>query len=328
MKTATLPTTQRRSRISCGVRPRVTRPAGIRIKNVLVPIDFSERSLALLKYARVFAGKFGANLHLVHVYEPDYPLTSVMGMPLALPPVHVAPGIRRHLNDVAKKHGIELQPSHVHAIEGRTFEEVCKLARQEAIDLIVVGTRGNTGLKHLLLGSTAERIVLYSPCPVLVVHPPKNDARALMFGKILVSTDFSSCSMKGLQYAKALARQFGSKLVLLNSVALQYYITSDEYARYDLPLLMQQAEEGQRRQMRELLEKTEWDGTNVIPSMPIGHPGQQICAGAARKGADLIVTSTHGRTGFKHMLLGSTAEYVVRHATCPVLVVPSHERPV
>jgi nucleotide-binding universal stress UspA family protein len=42
---------------------------------------------------------------------------------------------------------------------------------------------------------------------------------------------------------------------------------------------------------------------------------------------DLIVTSTHGTTGFKHILLGSTAEYVVRHATCPVLVVPSHERP-
>jgi nucleotide-binding universal stress UspA family protein len=328
MKTMTLPTRERRPRISCGVRPKVTKPAGIRIKNVLVPIDFSERSLALLKYARVFAGKFGANLHLAHVYEPDYPLTSVMGMPLALPPVQVAQGVRRHLRDVAKKHGIELEPGHIHAIEGRPFEEICDLARRHAIDLIVVATRGNTGLKHLLLGSTAERIVRYSPCPVLVVHPPKNEARSLAFEKILVPTDFSSCSRKGLEYAKALARQFGSKLVLLNSVALHYYVTSDEYARYDLPLLMQQAEEAQRRKMRELLEKTEWDGTKVVPAMEIGHPGQQICAQAARKGAHLIVTSTHGRSGFKHMLLGSTAEYVVRHATCPVLVVPSHERPV
>jgi nucleotide-binding universal stress UspA family protein len=328
MKTATLPTTQRRPRISCGVRSRVTKPAGIRIKNVLVPIDFSERSLALLKYARVFAGKFGANLHLAHVYEPDYPLTSVMGMPLALPPVQVAQGVRRHLRDVAKKHGIELEPGHVHAIEGRAFEEICELARRHAIDLIVVATRGNTGLKHLLLGSTAERIVRYSPCPVLVVHPPAKDARALAFGKIVVPVDFSSCSRKGLDYAKALAGQFASKLVLLNSVALQYYITSDEYARYDLPLLMQQAEKAQRRQMRELLEQRNWNGIEVSPSMQIGHAGQQICAWAAREGADLIVTSTHGRTGFKHMLLGSTAEYVVRHAACPVLVVPSHERPV
>ena len=293
-----------------------------------MPIDFSERSLALLKYARVLAGEFGANLHLAHVYEPDYPLTSVMGMPLALPPVQVAQGIRRHLRDVAIKQGIEMQPGHIHAIEGRAFEEICELARRHAIDLIVVATRGNTGLKHLVLGSTAERIVRYSPCPVLVVHSLANDARALAFGKILAPIDFSGCSKKGLDYAKALARQFRSKLVLLNSVAVHYYITSDEYARYDLPLLMQQSEKAQRRQMRELLEEKTWDGIDVAPSLQIGHAGQQICARAAQEGADLIVTSTHGRTGFKHMLLGSTAEYVVRHATCPVLVVPSHERPV
>jgi nucleotide-binding universal stress UspA family protein len=79
--------------------------------------------------------------------------------------------------------------------------------------------------------------------------------------------------------------------------------------------------------MRDLLEKTDWDGIEVKGSLQIGHAGQQVCARAERQHADLIVTSTHGTTGFKHILVGSTAEYVVRHATCPVLVVPSHERP-
>jgi universal stress protein A len=148
-----------------------------------------------------------------------------------------------------------------------------------------------------------------------------------MFGKIVVPVDFSECSLKGLDYAKALAKQFDSKLVLLNSVAFQYYIMSDEYARYDLPLLMQQAEKASRRQMRDLIEKTDWDGLEVTESLQLGHAGQQICARAADQHADLIVTSTHGATGFRHILVGSTAEYVVRHATCPVLVVPSHERP-
>ena len=197
------------------------------------------------------------------------------------------------------------------------------------LDLIVVATRGNTGLKHLLLGSTAERIVRYSPCPVLVVHPRLHDGkRALRFERILAPVDFSDCSLKGLEYAKRLAKQFGSSLTVLNSVAFQYYVTSDEYARYDLPLLMQQAEKVARRQMRELIKKKDWDGIRVMPSLQIGHPGQQICARATAQHAELIVTSTHGTTGFKHILVGSTAEYVVRHATCPVLVVPSHERPV
>jgi nucleotide-binding universal stress UspA family protein len=201
----------------------------------------------------------------------------------------------------------------------------------------VSSTRGNTGLKHLALGSTAERVVRYSPCPVLVVRPDDQKKKAgrnggaakreLSFSKILVPIDFSECSMKGLAYAKALARQFGSKLVLLHAVALQCYITSDEYARYDFPLLMQQTEKAARDQMRNLIEKTDWNGIDVESSMQIGHAGQQVCVRANVEHADVIVTSTNGTTGFKHIVLGSTAEYVVRHASCPVLVVPSQERP-
>jgi nucleotide-binding universal stress UspA family protein len=296
----------------------------------MVPIDFSPRSLELLEYARAFAGKFGATVHLAHVYEPDHPLTNVMGMPLALPPVQVAQGIRRHLKDLAKKYGLDLLPGHAHAIEGRPFEEICQLARRHAIDLILVATRGNTGIKHLLLGSTAERIVRYSPCPVLVVHPGAKDGHPVKpevnFRKILVPIDFSECSLKGFAYARALAGQFEAKLIVLNSVAFQYYITSDEYARYDLPLLLEQEERASRRQMREFMEKTDWEGVEASASLQIGHAGQQVCSQAVDRKVDLIVISTHGATGFKHVLVGSTAEYVVQHATCPVLVVPGRER--
>lgn len=328
MKTMTLPIAQRRRSISCRVSSKVKGQAGIRIRNILVPIDFSERSLQTVSLAQTIAKKVGADLHFAHVYDRDFPLTTIMAMPLALPPVQVAQGVRRHLKDVAKTFGIELRPGLTHAVEGRPFEEVCRLARRYHIDLMVIATRGNTGLKHLLLGSNAERIVRYSPCPVLVVHPrEKNEKRELRFDRILVPIDFSACSLKGLDYAKGLARQFGARLVLLNSVAFQYYITSDEYALYDLPLLMQQAEKTSRRQMRDLIRETDWEGIEVQASLQIGHAGQQICARAVEDDADLIVTSTHGTTGFKHILVGSTAEYVVRHASCPVLVVPNHERP-
>lgn len=297
------------------------------MKNILVPIDFSERSRETLGIAKSIAKQFGAELHLAHVYEPDYPLVNMMAIPIALPPVQVAQRVRRHLKDVAKQSGIAVRPGCNHAVEGRPFAEICRIARQHRIDLIVVATRGNTGLKHLLLGSTAERIVRHSPCPVLVVHPrEKNEGREFRIKRILVPIDFSDCSRQGLDYARRLALQSGAQLVVLNSVALQYYITSDEYARYDLPLLMQQEEKASRRRMRELIQSTDWNGLDVKPSLQIGHAGQQICAQAVREGSDLIVTSTHGTTGFKHILVGSTAEYVVRHARCPVLVVPSHAR--
>lgn len=288
-----------------------------------------ELALPLLK-------RFGANLHLVHVFEPDYPLASMKAMPLIVPELEVGKRVRRHLKEVAKKYSIEWHRENIHAVKGRPFEEICRLASDCAMDLIVTATRGNTGLKHLALGSTVERIVRYAPCPVLVVRGGDREKKArrngksqdaLSFRKILVPIDFSDCSMKGLTYAKALARQFGSKLVLLNSVALQYYVASDEYARYDFPLLLQQTEKAAREQMQELVRETDWDGIEVASSLQIGHAGQQICARAIDHDADLIVTATHGRTGLKHLLLGSTAEYIVRHAHCSVLVVPSHNRP-
>src|SRR5439155_523232 len=148
--------------------------------------------------------------------------------------------------------------------------------------------------------------------------------RPATFRKILVPVDLSDCSMKGLGYAKALANEFKAKLILLHSIALQYYVASDEYARYDFPLLMQQADRTAKQQMRDLVQQTNWNG--IETSIQIGHAGQQICTEASDRKADLIAISTHGKTWFKHVLLGSTAEYVVRHTACPVLVVPSRDR--
>jgi universal stress protein A len=338
MKTATLSNQPRQDRrVSPHSRLAVSKAPGLRIKSVLVPIDFSQPSLQALEFALPFLKQFGAQLHLVHVFPPDYPLASMVAMPLVVPELTVGKRVRRHLKDVATRFSVQLGHENIHALRGRPFEEICRLAREKSIDLIITSTRGLTGLKHLALGSTAERVVRYSPCPVLVLRPvePSRKAgrngraarRELSFRKILVPIDFSECAMKGLAYAKALAGAFGSKLVLLHSVAINYYVANDEYARYDLPLLMQQAEKTSRDQMGELVEKADWDGVaEVETSLQIGHAGQQICARAIDHRADLIVTSTHGKTGLKRILIGSTAEYVVRHAACPVLVVPSHER--
>src|ERR1043166_5027967 len=306
----------------------------LKIDHILVAIDFSPSSTAAIESALPLAKRFGADLHLVHVFEPDYPLASMMAMPLIVPEPQVGKRVRRRLKDVAKKYSIELPRENIHVVKGRPFEEVCRLARDWSMDLIVTATRGNTGFKHLMLGSTAERIVRYSPWPVLVVRGAdqerkagRNLSRTLNFRRILVPVDFSDCSMVGLNYAKMLAKQFQAKIVLHHSLALQYFIASDEYARYDLPLLLQQTDRAAREQMRDLVEKTDWEGIPVESSVEMGHPGQHICARTETNGADLVVISTHGRTGLTHVLVGSVAEYVVRHAARPVLVVPAHERP-
>jgi len=305
-------------------------PATLQVRNVLVAIDFSAPSLEAIEAALPLIKHFGADLHLVHVFEPDYLASSIVAIPLVVPELEVGPRVRRRLRDVAEDYSVPLRRENIHAIKGRPFEEICRLAREIDIDLIVIATRGHTGLKHLVLGSTAERVVRYSPCPVLVIRESnsrkKPAPQLATFRKILVPVDFSDCSMKGLGYAKALAREFKAKLILLHSIALEYYVASDEYARYDLPRLIEQTDKAAQQQMRDLVQQTNWNGIGVETSIQVGHAGKQICAEASDRKADLIAISTHGRTGFKHVFLGSTAEYVVRHASCPVLVVPSYER--
>jgi nucleotide-binding universal stress UspA family protein len=295
----------------------------LQIRNVLVPVDFSTPSLCALEFALPLVKQFGADLHLVHVFATDHPFTGLVGMPFVLPELEIGRSLHEQLKDVAQKYSIDVKPENLHVLKGRAFEEICRLGHDTVIDLIVIATRGNTGLKHLALGSTAERVVRYSSCPVLVTHGGKPSGAVTSFRTILLPTDFSECSMKGLVYAKAFAKQFKSKITLLNSVHFQYYVASDECARYDLPRLMQHADVVARDQMRELFEKTDWDGLEVETSLQTGHPGQQICEHARDSDVDLVVISTHGSTGLTHLLLGSVAEYVVRHAHCPVLVVPT-----
>jgi nucleotide-binding universal stress UspA family protein len=308
----------------------------LQIRKVLVPIDFSPSSLESIPFVVALLRRFGSELHLIHVSAADHPLTGTAAMPLIMPKSAVGRSVRRRLKALAENSGFEVRAKNINAVEGSPFQKICALAGKIDIDLIVISTRGNTGFKHLALGSTAERVVRYSPCPVLVVrsvHPGgnhngngKTPPAALQLRKILVPVDFSDCSRQGLEYAKRLAKQFRATLILLHSVYFQYHVTSDEYARYDYPLLVQEADKAARERMCELVRETESDGVKVEPLLETGHVGEQICDRARSHGADLIVTSTHGWTGFKHVLLGSTAEYVVQHARCAVLVVPTHDR--
>ena len=281
----------------------------------------------MLAVAVPWLQRFRAELHLAHVYSAHYPVSASIVRLLDVSEVEIRERVRSHLKDLVQDHGLELHRPNLHAIKGRPYKQICRLARELEIDLIVIATRGRTGLKHLALGSTAERVVRHAPCPVLVVHPQGRPARRLpsAAGKILVPIDFSACAAEGLAYARALAGLFGSRLVLLHSVDLHYYSTNPEYILLDLPPLLAVAEQSAREQMLELISDTDWEGLTVEHTLESGHAGEMVCRRARDFSADLIVTSTHGTTGLKHVLLGSTAEYIVRHASCPVLVVPSHK---
>jgi nucleotide-binding universal stress UspA family protein len=230
------------------------------------------------------------------------------------------------LNALAREHGASSATCHVLS-GGSAFDEICRVAQNIPADLIVMPTHGRTGLKHVFLGSTAERIVQHSPCPVFVVREKKRRSKTgplHSINTILVPVDFSDCSREGLHYAIGFANEFGARIILLHATYLGYIYSSEGTAIYDIPGLQKAARKNAQRHMRQLVRAVNFGGVKFETAFTDGSPALDICVFAKDHDVDLIVTSTHGLTGFQHVLIGSIAEKVVRHASCSVLVVPSH----
>jgi nucleotide-binding universal stress UspA family protein len=142
-------------------------------KEILVPVDFSEHSTAALKAAVELARVFDSKLHLLHCYQINPGGLSPYG--IAIPE-----GYFTDLRDAASRQLADWQDKHVPAgipVDASTMSEVpseaiVKTAKEIGADLVVMGTRGLTGFKHVTLGSVAERTIRFAPCPVMIVHAP------------------------------------------------------------------------------------------------------------------------------------------------------------
>jgi len=301
------------------------------IQNILVPIDFSKMSIKAIETAKDLAQPFGATIHLVHVHHWQYsadfvgPVISSGFLPQSFEE-HRNKQLAEELKTIASKAGLSPRDQTHLRTGASAFHEISTLAQEIPADLIVMPTHGYTGLKHVFLGSTAERVVQHAPCPVFVVRQLGKRPAEKRFGykKILVPVDFSNCSQKALQYAIGFANQLGAEIVLLNATYLGYIYSVEGTALYDIPGLQKAAREKAERQMQKLVRAVRFGGVKFETVFTEASPVLDICDFAKHHDLDLIITSTHGLTGFEHVLIGSIAEKVVRHAPCSVLVVPSH----
>lgn len=151
-----------------------------------------------------------------------------------------------------------------------------------------------------------------------------NGHRALRIRTILVPVDFSAASLKAVNYAADLAETLGAKLVLEH--VIEPIPVVPDFAAYPTMGFQDGALSGARAKLKQLAQRhTRNPGLIEKTNVRQGIAFQEITRAASTLKADLIVIATHGYTGFKHVLLGSTAERVVRHAPCPVVVVPTRK---
>lgn len=296
------------------------------IKRILFATDFSRWARRAEDYACSLACSWKASLTVLCVAEfspglnPDYLVNQQYLADL----LKTASLQLVDLKGRAERRGIAVT---TRVATGIPSEEVIAAAQAEDSDLIVVGTRGKTGLAHVLLGSTAERVIRGASCPVLTVRMEPADiedtsvlSRPVTLERILVPVDFSDCSLDALGYAAVVAQQARASLMLLHVL---------EPVSYGLDFTLGQSKarhadaETWTKRLEELVSSHQHPTMQVESRLRGGFPADSILDSAQTMPCDLIVMGTHGRRGISHTISGSVAEAVLRKARCPVITVRS-----
>ncbi len=298
------------------------------ISRVLLATDGSASASGAEVLACALAGAYAATLDLVNVLEFE-PWRDLEYQVNQLYLEDRTREIRAQLADTARKASARGVRVERHERVGLPSLEVMKLAAELHSDLIVMGTHGRTGLDHVLIGSTAERVVRGAPCPVVTIRHADSGRRDKGGGvettlqtlaHLLVAIDFSDCSREALEYAVRLADRFGSAVTLLHVV---------EPVGYGLDFTLTHAPTGAalraevEHSMKQLGEAFERRGLKAHYEIVPGVPADVVLRVAQARGSDAIVVGTHGRRGWSHVRFGSVAEAIVRLAGCPVFTVRS-----
>jgi nucleotide-binding universal stress UspA family protein len=292
-------------------------------QRILVPTDFSPTAESAFTLALHLAQKFGAELHLLHVrvipeatYLEDMHQQEAERL-LSLSDQHTEKALHREADSVEP---ITVQ---THLMRGMSASEVVVAECTDlGCDLVVMGTHGHRGLKHLLLGSVAEAVVQTASVPVLTVRQEIPADRAAV-DRILLAHDFSLPSSEAVQLAARWARTLEAELTLLHVIEPVVY--PEFYAVDILPDDMLEPLKERSQKALEEFADTHLEGIRTRTAVTVGQPGDAITSEAETGGHDLVVMGKRGLNAFEHLLLGSVAEKVLRRCSVPVLTVRSHE---
>lgn len=293
------------------------------VKKVLYPTDFSSCSKQALDEALYMASKFDAELFMLHavvLHEAD-PNNPEHHFPEAAELV-------RLLSEMATTEMASLaaRPSGREVVTHQTerpgfsaSEVVLDYAAEIDADLIVMGTHGRWGPGRFFLGSTAEETVRYARCPVLSVREQEEPQGLETIRNILVPVDFSAHATEGIQVGKEMAARTGARLQVLHVVEIR-----TAPSLYDVSMMedltdhvMQHATDALAR----LVQESPGPEVDCDLHLVEGAAAHAISDFADEHDSGLVVIPSHGLTGVERVLLGSTAEGVIRQAPCPVLTV-------
>jgi nucleotide-binding universal stress UspA family protein len=297
------------------------------LRRILAPVDFSESSRKAVGYGIALAEKTGAKLYLAHVLAPvpefgyvfpdNPPDTNALRITDA----------RQTLLDLLPANRDQLRYELIAKI-GAVEHELLGMVRDESIDLVIMGTRGRTRLRRWFLGSVTEHLLRKVPVPVLTVShiTPEHEATAGKLPgieRILFATDLGLGVEKGATASAELAKYFNATLTVAHVVPTSSF--GDQLAPFPGEFLYSEDAATIADRMDGLTRSYMTD-LKICTAILHGEPFEAILRFADENSIDLIVLNLERKPALERVLLGTTAEQVVRLAHMPVLSIPVEVR--
>jgi len=293
-------------------------------RHLLVPLDGSSLAEAVLPAVASLAARLGTAVTLLHVRERRAPAT-----------IHGARHLtdldeaERYLEAVERSLGLRGCPvtRHVHSSEeDDVAQAIVQHAEEFRADLIVLSTHGRGGLRGLVMGSIAQRVLQQGTAPVFLVHPAGRAPTAFACRTILVPLDGSAAHESALDAAVKLARAHGARLHLVIVVPTPVTLPGDTAAAgVMMPLatsaLLDLATEGAAQYVGCLVERLKLAGVEATAQVRRGEPAANLVEAAEQVGADLLTMATHGRSGLSAFWEGSVSAKVLTRSGRPVILV-------
>jgi nucleotide-binding universal stress UspA family protein len=280
------------------------------IRQIVVPTDMAETTLPALRWARLFAERFHSRITILYADPVTFPL-DFAGAGLA---GATLPRIEAKLRDELIQHVAPVLgglPYESVVTAGQPIPAILETAREVKAGLIVAGKHRYRGWQRALLGSVSDGVIYGAECPVLIVAADYHGQEravleAVVPKSIVCPVNFTTVARESLHAAARLAEVFGAELVVV------HVIESEDLAGAD----------GAEARVREWLESEGGCNCSYRELVLRGSAAESVLDAAEDIGAGLIVVGAQHRFFRNATVIGTTADRLIRFASCPVLVVP------
>lgn len=296
----------------------------INFQRILCATDLSNYSNQAVIQAIGMAKEFGATLYICHVI--DLPLVTMHGVAFVYQENQIEEMKAGALNQIESLVADYDFDCNIIVDVGPVASSLCRLAKENSADLVIVSTHGHTGLKRLFLGSVTERLLRTISTPLLVVTPsgktvsPVKQFKGFGFSQILVGCDFSAASDHAVSFGLSLAQEFEAVIHLVH--VIEPFIYRDTMLTKSSQIESSLAVNGNcEERLEALVPQDARNWCTIKTSCESGKPFQVLKSYADDNQIDLIVLGVRGQSLVETLLLGSTTDRVIRNVSCPVLSV-------